>query len=591
LDWRVIFDEKKIHFKNEFHVTSATASGYLGMSTVACGKNPSADDDLISKDFRKLRRIGFMASVYGLSVLPMFAQTITPHTHPDRWAITFDDQFNGTELDTTKWHAPTTDRQGGSSRWDSNKVKVENSLLKLGITKVTDSSGVIIRYDTGAVSTRVNFTDNYLFRQKYGYYEACYKLPANIDKDYWASFWIMAGQVAYIDPVTGVETNTSKAQEIDILESFTIPRATHTANFHWGGYGNYHNKVSVPLNSPTENWAKNELLRSPGQFHVFGFYWDKDVYVFYLNGTEIGRTNMVGIGDNVTKPNPPNPTTYPTFLAQGTAQVSGNLLLSCEAAPWAGRGGWETNAPDQDEFQIDYVRAYDMKPQFASDPIIGAHAAESAAYQGSLAGTATDASGGVLTFAKVGTEPAWLSVASDGALTGTPSSSDVGVNSFQVSVSDGISTVQSTLKIRVRSFFDQWASNDSLTFSGDGNDDDIPDGLAWLLGSSAPGEKANGRLPTPQRSAEGGLVVNFRSLKASKRGAAGLSLQFSRDLGQTDPWKNVTIPESSATDPVTGVIFSITANGDFNDVQATIPANAAGEAGKLFSRLVAIAQP
>ncbi len=561
------------------------------MSRDVCDNDPSADDGFTSKHIRKLRRIGFMASVYGMSVLPVLADPITPATHPDRWVITFDDQFNGTALDTTKWHAPTMVRQGGSSSWDSNKVKVESSLLKLGITKVTDSSGAIIRYDCGAVSTRVNFTDNYLFRQNYGYYEACYKLPANIEKDYWASFWIMAGQVAYIDPVTGVETNTRKAQEIDILESFTIPRATHTANFHWGGYGNYHNKVSVPLNSPTENWAINELINSPAQFHVFGFYWDKDVYVFYLNGTEIGRTNMVGIGDNVTKPNPPNPTTYPPFLAQGTAQDRGNILLSCEAAPWAGRGGWETNAPDQDEFQIDYVRVYDMKPQFASDPIIGTNAAESTAYQGTLAGTATDASGGTLTFAKVGTEPSWLSVASDGTLTGTPSSSDVGVNSFTVSVSDGISTVQSTLKITVRSFFNQWASNDSLTFSGDGNEDRIADGLAWLLGATAPGEKANGRLPTPQRSAEGGLVVNFRSLKASKRGAAGLSLQFSCDLGQTDPWKNVTIPESSAIDPVTGVIFTITANGDYNDVQASIPASAAGEGGKLFSRLVATGLP
>lgn len=583
------FDDRKIHFRNEFSVTSAIASGYLGMNTDVCDNNPLADADFTSKHVRKLRRIGFMASVYGASVLPMFAEIITPATHPDRWAITFEDQFDGTELDTTKWHAPTMVRQGGSSSWDANKVKVENSLLKLGITKAVDQSGTIM-YVCGAVSTRENFTDNYLFRQKYGYYEACYKLPANIDKDYWASFWIMAGQVAYIDPVTGVETNTRKAQEIDILESFTIPRATHTANFHWGGYGNFHNKVSVPLNSPTENWAKNELLGAREQFHVFGFYWDKDVYVFYLNGTEIGRTNMVGIGDNVKIPNP-DPLIFPTFLAQGTAQVSGNILLSCEAAPWAGRGGWETDAPNQDEFQIEYVKVFDMKPQFASNPIIGTHAAESTAYQGTLAGTASDASDGTLTFAKVGQEPTWLSVASDGTLTGTPSSSDVGVNSFTVSVSDNISTVQTTLKITVRSFFNQWASNDSLTFSGDGNEDHIPDGLAWLLGAAAPGEKANDRLPTPQRSAEGGLVVNFRSLKASKRGGAGLSLQFSSDLGQTDPWKNVTIPESSGTDPVTGVIFTITPNGDYNDVQATIPANAAGEGGKLFSRLVATGAP
>ncbi len=141
------------------------------MSTVACSNKSSADDDFILKNVRKLRRIGFMASVYGTSVLPMLAEPITPATNPDRWALTFEDHFNGTALDTTKWHAPTMDRQGGSSRWDPSKVKVEDSLLKLGITKVVDTNtGAIIRYDCGAVSTRVNFTTNYLFRQKYGYY-------------------------------------------------------------------------------------------------------------------------------------------------------------------------------------------------------------------------------------------------------------------------------------------------------------------------------------------------------------------------------------------------------------------------------------
>jgi hypothetical protein len=203
---------------------------------------------------------------------------------------------------------------------------------------------------------------------------------------------------------------------------------------------------------------------------------------------------------------------------------------------------------------------------------------------------ATDANGGTLTFAKV-SGPSWLSVALDGALTGTPSSSDVGLNSFEVSVSDGISTVQSTLRITVRSFFNQWAANDSLTFSGDANQDHIPDGLAWLLGASVPSEYAKDRLPTFERAIDGGLTLHFRCLKTSKRGTATLSLQFSSDLGQSDTWSNLAIPEASGTDPLTGVIFTITANGDYNDVQATIPAIAAGEGGKLFSRLVATGTP
>jgi len=54
-----------------------------------------------------------------------------------------------------------------------------------------------------------------------------------------------------------------------------------------------------------------------------------------------------------------------------------------------------------------------------------------------------------LTFSKV-SGPAWLSVASDGTLSGTPSNSDLGLNSWTVSVTDGITApVNGTLNITV----------------------------------------------------------------------------------------------------------------------------------------------
>ena len=54
-----------------------------------------------------------------------------------------------------------------------------------------------------------------------------------------------------------------------------------------------------------------------------------------------------------------------------------------------------------------------------------------------------------LTFARV-SGPAWLTVATDGTLGGTPANNDVGLNSWTVQVSDGINTpVQATLNITV----------------------------------------------------------------------------------------------------------------------------------------------
>ncbi|MEQ1859280.1 MAG: LamG-like jellyroll fold domain-containing protein [Chthoniobacteraceae bacterium] len=74
-------------------------------------------------------------------------------------------------------------------------------------------------------------------------------------------------------------------------------------------------------------------------------------------------------------------------------------------------------------------------PTFTSDPMVKQNATEDVAYSQTIAGSATDANGGTLTYLKVGGPP-WLSVASTGALTGTPANANVGENLFVVRVTD-----------------------------------------------------------------------------------------------------------------------------------------------------------
>ncbi len=75
-------------------------------------------------------------------------------------------------------------------------------------------------------------------------------------------------------------------------------------------------------------------------------------------------------------------------------------------------------------------------PYFTSDPISNLDATEDGAYSGqSLAASAVDLDGDTLTFSKV-SGPVWLTVASDGSLSGTPSDLDIGENMFTVQVQD-----------------------------------------------------------------------------------------------------------------------------------------------------------
>ncbi len=88
-------------------------------------------------------------------------------------------------------------------------------------------------------------------------------------------------------------------------------------------------------------------------------------------------------------------------------------------------------------------------PAFTADPMTRSNAIPSAAYGGTLAGSATDPEGGVITYRKV-SGPAWLKVAGDGTLSGTPGAANVGPNVFQVRVTDATPiSDDATLRINI----------------------------------------------------------------------------------------------------------------------------------------------
>jgi hypothetical protein len=74
-------------------------------------------------------------------------------------------------------------------------------------------------------------------------------------------------------------------------------------------------------------------------------------------------------------------------------------------------------------------------PTFSATAYTLASVNAGTSYSGSIAGNASDLNGDLLTFAKV-TGPAWLNVAANGALSGTPGNSDANTNAFVVSVTD-----------------------------------------------------------------------------------------------------------------------------------------------------------
>lgn len=112
------------------------------------------------------------------------------------------------------------------------------------------------------------------------------------------------------------------------------------------------------------------------------------------------------------------------------------LLIAVDAAPVI------IEVPDE---------AVNQAPTFSSDNFSLEYATEDQAFTASIASMASDAENDLLSFSKT-SGPTWLTVASNGAISGTPKASDVGVQIFTVKVvADGgedSTTINLTVKAK-----------------------------------------------------------------------------------------------------------------------------------------------
>lgn len=209
-------------------------------------------------------------------------------------------------------------------------------------------------------------------------------------------------------------------------------------------------------------------------------------------------------------------------------------------------------------------------PVFTADPIVGADATENVAYVGSLAGSATDAEGDPLAYAKV-SGPDWLFIATDGTLSGTPTGFDVGVNIFTVSVSDGLATpVEAALNITVIAAtpndFSNWMSGYSvgteIGFTEDPDNDGIRNGLESYFGTH-PGELSVGMQGVPVY-ADADTFTFSHPLNDNLPSDITVRYRWSKNLtgyqydGETDGASTVTFQQGTPSGGIVNVTATVT---------------------------------
>jgi beta-glucanase (GH16 family) len=223
-----------------------------------------------------------------------------------RYRLTFFDDFNGKELDRTKWsNSKEQHRQDTDCWWRDDAIYLDGK-SNLVIESKLDSDGT---HKCGSIETRGKF------EQTYGFYECKFKVEKKLG--YWSAFWLFS------DKVFNEEGGSIEGSEIDIFEHVAA-LDLYACNIHWNGYGAKHKSVG-------NDYTIDDSFYD--DFHVASFLWDKEIYNFYLDGRHIYSTVTDGICN------------VPLFM-----------ILSSEFGSWA-------KEPNDDElpgkFIIDYVKVYE----------------------------------------------------------------------------------------------------------------------------------------------------------------------------------------------------------------------------------------
>jgi beta-glucanase (GH16 family) len=221
------------------------------------------------------------------------------------WVCTFDDEFDGTTLDTSKWTVVTTAATGyksGSECFvdDPQNVSVSGGTLNLTVAKVPafackgHNTDQTVQYTGGMVFTKDTFS------QTYGYFEVKAQLPAATIQGLQSSLWLWPENDTYYGPTW------PDSGEIDFAEWYTQYPDLVVPYVHYNVKGD---KYVDPNRTNTKCSIEN-----PNAYNTYAVIWTNQTITVQMDGQNCLVDNWTPAGPEV-KPAPFNMPFYLNLTA------------------------------------------------------------------------------------------------------------------------------------------------------------------------------------------------------------------------------------------------------------------------------------
>lgn len=228
------------------------------------------------------------------------------------WRLTFQDEFDGGQLDSSKWNDHFQGRRTNDPElqyYAEDGHEVSEGFLRLKAEKRATEGKA---YTSGMIGSFEKFS------QKYGYFEIRARCPQG--RGLWSAFWLLPEVKDRSKPEWWME---HWPQEIDVLELLGHEPNKVYFSLHWlGGEGKH------LFN--TMSWVGPDFSET---YHTFAVQWEPGKCVWYVDGVERARAQE-GVPD------------VPMF-------VLANLAVGGD---WPGKPGSATEFPAS--MNIDYIRVW-----------------------------------------------------------------------------------------------------------------------------------------------------------------------------------------------------------------------------------------
>ncbi len=270
---------------------------------------------------------GFRIGIFTILLLGM----LMAHSARADTNIVWGDEFNGTNLDTTKWTAYYGTGDPSEYQYYSGSpqnVYVSNGVLHIVALKQPTNG---LNYTSGQV-----WSSN-LFSKTYGRFEFRGKLPTGAA--FHPAFWMLPHNSPY-----GSWPNSG---EIDVMEQPGYEPTEVTGTIHFG------NNNSFDMYS--YNFSGGQSITN---FHIYRVDWTTNLMSWYIDGVKYqSQSNwFCNVGNTSSQYPYPAPFNSPFFLIMDLA-IGGTYLNNPSTNT--------VNAELPGEMQVDYVRVYDTTPPLA----------------------------------------------------------------------------------------------------------------------------------------------------------------------------------------------------------------------------------